>query len=81
MRLSSPVSRIRQGILRGPLLGDPGDEKKSALIAVGIDGSVTLIQSGGLVRPMVLDRLRKILDGYSPACRLLLESIPDHFHS
>jgi hypothetical protein len=42
---------------------------------VGIDGSVTLIQPGGSIRPVLFDRVKKILSGYSPVCRLLLESI------
>jgi hypothetical protein len=73
--LSSPVSRIRRGILRGPQLEDPGNVKDPSLIAVGIDGSVTLIQPGGSIRPVLFDRVKKILSGYSPVCRLLLESI------
>jgi len=73
------VSRIRQGNLRGPQLGDPGREKMPALIAVGINGSVTLIQSGGPVRPIVLERLKKILADKSPNCRLLLDSISTSF--
>ena len=69
------MSRIRRGILRGPQLGDPGNEKKPVLVTVGIDGSVTLIQSSGLFLPFTFDRVKILLSHYSPACQMLLESI------
>ena len=73
--LSSPISRIRRGILRGPQIGDPDNVKDPTLIAVGIDGSVTLIQPSGPVKPVMFDRVKKILSSYGPFSRLLLESI------
>jgi hypothetical protein len=44
MRLHSPVIRIRNGVIRGPRIGDDSSQKRASILAVGIDGSVTLIQ-------------------------------------
>ena len=44
-RIYSPVSRLREGILRGPKIGDNDLLKQPALLAMSIDGSISIIKS------------------------------------
>jgi hypothetical protein len=43
-RLLSPISRLRRGILRGPEIGDCERVKQGTLLAIGIDGSITIVK-------------------------------------
>jgi hypothetical protein len=44
-RLHSPVARLREGILLGPKIGDNDDIKQPSLLAVSIDGSISVIKN------------------------------------
>ena len=44
VHVGSPVARFRAGVLRGPRIGDVDRSQQSSLIAIGIDGSVTLLK-------------------------------------
>jgi len=48
--LGSPVCRLREGILEGPRIGDTDRERKLSIIAIGIDGSITLLKRCYLIR-------------------------------
>ena len=44
-RVYSPISRLREGILCGPKIGDHGITKEKAFLVIGLDGSISVVKS------------------------------------
>lgn len=57
IHLHSTVSRIRQGILCSPIIGREGGDEKLSIIAVGLNGSVSILKG---TRPRTVSILQWI---------------------
>ena|SRR5436305_14726978 len=72
VRLPSPVSRLREGVLRGPRISENSTDKYRSLIAVSIDGSIKIIDDATSM--LKLQWMREYLSSRSGVPRLTLPS-------
>jgi hypothetical protein len=64
--MQSPITRIRAGILRGPGIGDSDVVKQPSCIAIGINGSVSILQRCPRWKLQLLSQTEQLLISYAP---------------
>jgi hypothetical protein len=60
VHIGPPIAKLRMGILRGPRIGDEESHEVS-ILAVGIDGSITLLKRCTDARMRALRRIQLLL--------------------
>lgn len=66
IHLQSPITRIREGILRGPRIGDGDVVKESTCIATGINGSITVLRRCPKWKYQLLSLTEQLLASFAP---------------
>ena len=74
-RFLSPISRLRRGILEGPRVGDYGLIKRNALLAIGIDGSISIVKRTSITNMKMYERMEGYLNQLLEERRLIIPGI------
>jgi hypothetical protein len=79
VRLLSPISRLRRGVLRGPEIGDCKRVKQRTLLAIGIDGSISIVKDTTEHNIALFEWMEEYFSRPIDKPRLPLPGIPRNF--